>query len=293
MTRYLITGAHGQVGRELLARLHHRTGIQLLAADRTALDITDRAAVFQAAQAFRPDFLINAAAYTAVDKAESEADLARAVNTDGTRHLAEAAQAVGAAFLHLSTDYVFDGTADRPYTETNTPAPQSVYGQTKLDGEAAALAACPKSIILRTSWVFGAHGGNFVKTMLRLGRERDTLGVVADQFGAPTYAGDIAAALLAITEHIAAQKPTGYGIYHFSGSPYVSWHGFAAEIFRRAEQQGILPRAPQLNAIASTDYPTPARRPANSRLDYGKIRAAFGIAPSDWQAALNRLCDYA
>lgn len=293
MTRYLVTGAHGQVGRELTRLLHGRADVQLFAAARDELDITDRAAVIAAAETFRPDFIINAAAYTAVDQAEREAAAARAVNTDGTRHLAEAAHTVGAVFLHLSTDYVFDGNADSPYTETDAPAPQSVYGQTKLDGETAALSACPKSIILRTSWVFGAHGGNFVKTMLRLGRERDTLGIVADQRGAPTHAGDIAAALITIAGHIQAGRPADYGLYHFSGSPYVSWHGFAAEIFRRAAAQGILPRSPQLNAIATADYPTPARRPANSCLNTDKIQTAFGIAPSDWQAALADLRPYA
>ena len=194
--------------------------------------------------------------------------------------------------MHISTDYVFDGKGEAPYRETDPTAAQSVYGQTKLDGETAALAACPRTIILRTAWVFGEHGNNFVKTMLRLGRERDTLGIVADQFGAPTYAGDIAAALIQIARHIAAGQPVEYGVYHFSGSPYTSWHGFAGEIFRRAAEQNLLPRIPTLNAIATADYPTPARRPANSRLDCSKIQAAFGIAPSDWQAALGSLKDY-
>ena len=238
MTTYLITGANGQVGSQLVRQLQARPDATVIAADRDTLDITDRAAVFQAAQTHRPHIIINAAAHTAVDKAES------------------------------------------------------VYGQTKLDGDTAALAACPRTIVLRTAWVFGEHGGNFVKTMLRLGRERDTLGIVADQHGAPTYAGDIAAALIQIARHIAAGQPVEYGVYHFSGSPYTSWHGFAGEIFRRAAEQNLLPRIPTLNAIATTDYPTPAKRPANSRLDCSKIQAAFGIAPSDWQAALGSLKDY-
>ena len=175
----LLTGADGQVGRELAARLRHRAN--LLAANRATLDITDRNAVFQAASSFRPELIINAAAYTAVDKAESDADTAYAVNRDAVRHLAEAAAAHGAAVLHISTDYVFDGAADAPYRETDPVNPQSVYGKSKLAGEEALAAACPRHIILRTAWVFGAHGGNFVKTMLRLGRERDSLGIVADQ----------------------------------------------------------------------------------------------------------------
>ena len=264
MTTYLITGANGQVGSQLVRQLQAWPDATVIATDRDTLDITDRAAVFQAAQTHRPHIIINA----------------------------EAAQAVGAAFLHISTDYVFDGKGEAPYRETDSTAPQSVYGQTKLDGETAALAACPRTIVLRTAWVFGEHGNNFVKTMLRLGRERDTLGIVADQHGAPTYAGDIAAALIQIARHIAAGQPVEYGVYHFSGSPYTSWHGFAGEIFRRAAEQNLLPRIPTLNAIATADYPTPARRPANSRLDCSKIQAAFGIAPSDWQAALGSLKDY-
>ena len=164
-------------------------------------------------------------------------------------------------------------------------------GQSKLAGEQAVQAACPRHIILRTAWVFGEHGHNFVKTMLRLGRERDSLGIVADQSGAPTYAGHIAAALL----HIAGRTQTEncpYGLYHFSGSPYTTWHGFAAEIFHRAAEQGILPRAPELHAITTADYPIPARRPADSRLDCSKIHTAFGITPSDWQSALSNLADY-
>nr|WP_314484245.1 dTDP-4-dehydrorhamnose reductase [uncultured Kingella sp.] len=292
MTTYLITGANGQVGSQLVQQLQAQPNTTVIATDRNTLDITDRAAVFQAAQTHRPDIIINAAAHTAVDKAESEPDFARAINVDGTRHLAEAAQDIGVAFLHISTDYVFDGKGETPYRESDATAPQSVYGQTKLDGETAALTACPRTIILRTAWVFGEHGNNFVKTMLRLGRERDTLGIVADQFGSPTYAGDIAAALIQIAQHIAAEQPTEYGVYHFSGSPYTSWYGFASEIFRRAAAQNLLPRAPALNAIATSDYPTPAKRPANSRLDCSKIQAAFGIAPSDWQAALGSLKDY-
>ena len=289
--KLLITGHHGQVGQALIQQAADHN-FQVAAYDRSELDIANRAAVLQAVEREQPAVIINAAAYTAVDKAESEAELARAINVNGTRHLAEAAQTVGAAFLHISTDYVFDGKGEAPYRESDATAPQSVYGQTKLDGETAALAACPRTIVLRTAWVFGEHGNNFVKTMLRLGRERDTLGIVADQFGAPTYAGDIAAALIQIARHIAAGQPVEYGVYHFSGSPYTSWHGFAGEIFRRSAEQNLLPRIPTLNAIATADYPTPARRPANSRLDCSKIQAAFGIAPSDWQAALGSLKDY-
>ena len=287
--KLLITGHHGQVGQALIqqAAAHN---FQVAAYDRSGLDIASRTAVLQAVEREQPAVIINAAAYTAVDKAESE-PAAYAANAEGAENLARVAHAAGAAILHISTDYVFNGQTERPYRETDVPDPQTIYGQSKLAGEQAVQAACPRHIILRTAWVFGEHGNNFVKTMLRLGRERDSLGIVADQSGAPTYAGHIAAALL----HIAGRTQTEncpYGLYHFSGSPYTTWHGFAAEIFRRAAEQNLLPRIPTLNAIATADYPTPARRPANSRLDCSKIQAAFGIAPSDWQAALGSLKDY-
>ena len=290
--KVLVTGSNGQVGYCLVQQLRQQNA-DFLALDRDQLDITQRQAVWQTVSDYRPDVIINAAAYTAVDKAESEVEQAFAINRDGAAYLAEAAQQIGAAMLHISTDYVFDGQATQPYTETDATAPQGVYGQSKLAGEQAVLAACSRSIILRTAWVFGEHGHNFVKTMLRLGRERDSLGIVSDQHGAPTYAGDIAAALLHIAHHITQGKPTEYGIYHFSGKPYVSWYQFAEAIFQQAQQQGILANTPQLLAIATPDYPTPAKRPANSCLQLDKIQQAFGISPSDWQQALTQLAPYA
>lgn len=290
--KVLVTGSNGQVGYCLVQQLRQQNA-DFLALDRDQLDITQRQAVWQTVSDYRPNVIINAAAHTAVDKAESEAEQAFAINRDGAAYLAEAAQQIGAAMLHISTDYVFDGQATQPYTETDATAPQGVYGQSKLAGEQAVLAACSRSIILRTAWVFGEHGHNFVKTMLRLGRERDSLGIVSDQHGAPTYAGDIAAALLHIAHHITQGKPTEYGIYHFSGKPYVSWYQFAEAIFQQAQQQGILANTPQLFAIATPDYPTPAKRPANSCLQLDKIQQAFGISPSDWQQALTQLAPYA
>lgn len=290
--KVLVTGSNGQVGYCLVQQLRQQNA-DFLALDRDQLDITQRQAVWQTVSDYCPDIIINAAAHTAVDKAESEAEQAFAINRDGAAYLAEAAQQIGAAMLHISTDYVFDGQATQPYTETDATAPQGVYGQSKLAGEQAVLAACSRSIILRTAWVFGEHGHNFVKTMLRLGRERDSLGIVSDQHGAPTYAGDIAAALLHIAHHITQGKPTEYGIYHFSGKPYVSWYQFAEAIFQQAQQQGILANTPQLLAIATPDYPTPAKRPANSCLQLDKIQQVFGISPSDWQQALTQLAPYA
>ena len=290
MKKYLITGANGQVGSQLVAQLQGKA--EILAADRNTLDITDRKAVFKIVREFRPDVIINAAAHTAVDKAESEPNLAHAINCTGAENLAIAANEIGAIILYISTDYVFDGKGEIPYRETDPVAPQSVYGKTKLAGEQAVQAACTRHIILRTAWVFNEHGNNFVKTMIRLGKQRDTLGVVADQFGAPTYAGDIAAALIAMSEQL-WQGNQSFGVYHFSGSPYVSWYGFAKVIFAQAVAQDILSKLPTVNAITTADYPTPAKRPANSRLDCSKIQAAFGIVPSDWQHTLLDLRKYA
>lgn len=290
MAKYLITGANGQVGSCLTRRLQDQADV--LALDRQGLDIGNRDAVFQTVAEFRPDVIINAAAHTAVDRAESEEAAAQAINVDGAKYLAEAASEIGAVILHISTDYVFNGQGEPPYREDDPTDPQSVYGKTKQAGETAVQSANPRSVILRTSWVFGEQGNNFVKTMLRLGAQREELGVVADQFGAPTYAGDIADALIEIAKQILAGKENAFGIYHFSGQPYISWHGFAEAIFRQAVLQKMMPKAPLVKPITTSDYPTPAKRPANSRLDLNKIRQTFGIAPSDWQQALENLKAY-
>ena len=289
--RILITGGSGQVGHCLKAQLEGCA--ELSVPDSSALNIADRRSVRQAVETFRPDYIINAAAYTAVDKAENDAERAFAVNRDGARHLAEAAEAAGAAMLHISTDYVFDGAGGAPYDEAAPTAPQNIYGASKLAGEQAVLAACRRAVVMRTSWVFGAHGQNFVKTMLRLGRERDSLGIVADQYGAPTAAADIAAALITIVRrHTPEQLAERAGIYHYCGSPYASWFEFAETIFAEAAAQGVLAKIPAVKPIATADYPTPAKRPADSRLDCGKIRVVFGIGPCDWHSALSDLRPY-
>ena len=291
LPRILITGGSGQVGHCLKAQLEGCT--ELSVPDSSALNIADRRSVRQAVETFRPDYIINAAAYTAVDKAESDAERAFAVNRDGARHLAEAAEVVGAAMLHISTDYVFDGAGGAPYDEAAPTAPQNIYGASKLAGEQAVLAACRRAVVMRTSWVFGAHGQNFVKTMLRLGRERDSLGIVADQYGAPTAAADIAVALITIVRrHTPEQLAERAGIYHYCGSPYASWFEFAETIFAEAAAQGVLAKIPAVKPIATADYPTPAKRPADSRLDCGKIRVVFGIGPCDWHSALSDLRPY-
>ena len=291
LPRILITGGSGQVGCCLKAQLQGCA--EFSAPDSAVLDISNRDSVWRAVEAFRPEYIINAAAYTAVDKAESDAERAFAVNRDGARHLAEAAEAAGAAMLHISTDYVFDGAGGAPYDEAAPTAPQNIYGASKLAGEQAVLAACRRAVVMRTSWVFGAHGQNFVKTMLRLGRERDSLGIVADQYGAPTAAADIAAALITIVRrHTPEQLAERAGIYHYCGSPYASWFEFAETIFAEAAAQGVLAKIPAVKPIATADYPTPAKRPADSRLDCGKIRTVFGIGPCDWHSALSDLWPY-
>ncbi|OOH89334.1 dTDP-4-dehydrorhamnose reductase [Pasteurellaceae bacterium 15-036681] len=291
MAKFLITGAKGQVGHCLTQQLTGKADI--LAVDRDELDITDREAVFKAVKAFQPDVIINAAAHTAVDRAETEVELSEAINVKGPQYLAEAANEMGAAILHISTDYVFEGTGTGEYKEDDQTNPQGVYGRTKLEGEIAVQQANPRSIILRTAWVFGEHGNNFVKTMIRLGKEREVLGVVGDQFGGPTYAGDIVAALIKIANLIIEGKTNAFGVYHFTGKPYVSWHGFAQAIFEQAELQKVIEKQPLVNSIATSDYPTPAKRPANSRLDLTKIKQVFDIEPSDWQKALENIKAYA
>ncbi len=290
MAKFLITGAKGQVGHSLTEQLTGKADI--LAVDRDELDITDRDAVFNVVKTFRPDVIINAAAHTAVDRAESEVELSEAINVKGPQYLAEAANEIDAVILHISTDYVFEGTGTGEYKEGDQTNPQGVYGRTKLEGEIAVQQVNPRSIILRTAWVFGEHGHNFVKTMLRLAKDRDSLGIVGDQFGGPTYAGDIAKALIEIANQILAGKENAFGVYHFTGKPYVSWYEFAKAIFAEAELQNILEKSPLVNRIATSDYPTPAKRPANSRLDLTKIKQVFNIEPSDWQAALKNIKAY-
>ena len=288
--KVLITGCNGQVGNCLVEQLNHR--VDLLAVDRDMLDITDRAAVDRLVSEFLPDYIVNAAAHTSVDKAEQEVDLSFAINRDGPKYLAEAAENVGAVMLHISTDYVFDGKGSEPYNEYDLTDPQGIYGESKLAGELAVAEACEQHIILRTAWVFGEYGHNFVKIMLRLGSGHGTLNIVDDQFGGPTYAGDIAKALITIIEHIEAGKKTSWGCYHFSGMPYASWYQFACAIFDMAEKMTIFDQKPILMPISTSEYPTPAKRPANSRLNCKKIAQEFGIAPSDWQKALVNIQGY-
>ncbi|ULQ45284.1 dTDP-4-dehydrorhamnose reductase [Flagellatimonas centrodinii] len=281
----LITGAGGQVGRELALRL----GGGDLALDRAALDLTDAAAVGATLAHHRPRVVINAAAYTAVDQAEQDPEAANAINAAAVAHLAAACAAVGAVLIHLSTDYVFDGTAAMPYTDDQPAAPLGVYGASKWAGEQALRAALPQHLILRVSWVFGQFGHNFVKTMLRVGRDRDLLKVVADQRGGPTAAADIADTLMSLARRAAQAEALPWGTYHYAGQPFVSWHGFAEAIFAEAVAAGVLDRAPQVQAISTAEYPTPAKRPAQSSLDMQRSVAQLGLQPPDWRASLHTL----
>lgn len=279
----LITGAGGQVGRELVLRggPHGVVGL-----DHRALDIRDRNAVAASIRSNSARILINAAAYTAVDKAESESDAAYAINRDGSAALADACAESGIPLLHLSTDFVFDGHKTGAYSESDPTGPIGVYGASKCAGEAAIRERHNAHLILRVSWVFGAHGNNFVRTMMRLGAERGELRVVDDQYGGPTHAGAIADTLLALANRHLVGEIFNWGTYHYTGGPVISWHGFAETIFREAYAVGMLPRLPLVHRITTAEYPTPARRPANSALDCSRIRTQLGMSPVEWLAGL-------
>jgi dTDP-4-dehydrorhamnose reductase len=280
--KILVFGARGQVGHEV-CRARWPARYQLLPFARKAIDITGSASVSETLRRERPDLVINLAAYTAVDRAESEPEAAWAVNCAGAAHLAAACDESSAALVHLSTDYVFNGRKIDAYREEDAVDPLGVYGRSKEAGERAVRAALEQHVILRTAWIFGASGMNFVKTMLRLAGERPVLRVVADQRGCPTAAADIAAALIAIAESI-ERGEARWGTYHFAGDAAISWHGFAEAIFESAVPR-LAPR-PKLEPIATKEYPTPAQRPMNSVLDCRRIEQAFGVSPSPWRASL-------
>lgn len=280
--KLLVLGAGGQVGREL-CRLAWPAGYRLAAFDRDGVDIAQREPVFAAVARERPDVVINAAAYTAVDRAESEPEQAWAGNCTGPAVLAAACHAAGIPLVHLSTDYVFDGSKPGPYREDDPVSPLGVYGASKEAGDRAVREALARHVILRTAWVYSAHGHNFVKTMLRLAADRPVLRVVADQTGSPTSAADIAAAIGEIVQRLASGEAK-WGTYHFAGGGAVTWHGFAEAIFDIAVPWRGPP--PRVEPITTAEYPTPARRPANSVLDCGRIGEAYGIVPRPWRAAL-------
>lgn len=269
MVKVLITGAAGQVGSELVKLAP--VGFEVVGYNSSELDITNAQQVQQIVAEQAPALIINAAAYTAVDKAETDVERAYAVNESGVKNLAQAALALNIPVFHISTDYVFDGTATEPYKETDPVGPTGVYGASKLAGEQALANSGIKHIILRTSWVFGAEGNNFVKTMLRLGKERDTLGLVADQHGCPTSAASIADILWQLAKKYTAENELPWGIYHFCNSPATTWYGFACAIFKQAVEAGVLDKAPRVSAINTSDYPAAARRPVWSVLNCSHI----------------------
>ena len=290
--KILLLGKNGQLGWELQRSLAPLG--ELIALDRHSQELCGNMADLQGlaatVQTLRPDLIVNAAAYTAVDKAESEPELARTINALAPGVLAQEARKLGAWLLHYSTDYVFDGSGTQPWLETDTPAPLSVYGQTKLEGERLIQAACVKHLILRTSWVYAARGGNFAKTMLRLAQERERLSVIDDQWGAPTGAellADVSAhAIRQVLTH-----PQHAGLYHLAASGETTWNSYAKHVLAHAAraQTAIKLIVKEVAAVPTSAFPTPARRPLNSRLDTGKLQATFGLYLPRWQQGVDRM----
>jgi dTDP-4-dehydrorhamnose reductase len=284
----LVTGGSGQLATALAAAAGTRP---LLRVGRPQFDFDRPEAFSDILRDAAPSLIVNAAAYTAVDRAETEPEAAARANRDGPALLAEYCARAAIPLIHVSTDYVYDGLKGAPYVETDATNPTCVYGATKLAGEQAVLAACPMAAVLRTSWVYAARGKNFVLTMLRLGAERERLGVVADQVGCPTAAPDLAAVILQIVDTIGDRRWRDQygGIFHAAGTGSVSWHGLAAAVFAAAARHGA--RQPTLEAITTAEYPTAARRPPDSRLDCGKLARVFGLRLPPWQASLERVVD--
>jgi len=288
--RILVAGGQGQVG-SALAQIGKEQGLDLVALGRSDLDITEPASIAAAFEKHQPEILINAAAYTAVDKAESEADLAYVINETATALLAAACSAANIPMLHISTDYVFDGSKEGLYTEDDPVNPLAVYAKSKEAGERALRERVVRHIILRTSWVFGVSGNNFVKTMVRLAKDRDRLTVVADQFGGPSSARGIASALLEIAAKYEQKGEVAWGTYHYCQKPYVSWHQFAQAVIGRATEIKLVDHPVEVSPIPSAEFPTPVTRPANSRLCTDKYEAAFTLSITEWLADVDQLLD--
>ena len=292
MKKILLLGKNGQVGWELQRSLAPLGEVIALDSRSTEYcgDLTDLAGLVNTVDALKPDVIVNAAAHTAVDKAESEPELARTVNALAPGVLAEAAQRCGAWLVHYSTDYVFDGSGERPWLETDATGPLSVYGRTKLEGEQRIAAACENHLIFRTSWVYAARGGNFAKTMLRLAKERDRLTVINDQFGAPTGA-DLLADVTAHAIRSAVAQPQLAGLYHLVAAGETTWHGYAHFVIEHAARVGVtLKTTPEnIDSVPTSAFPTPATRPHNSRLDTHRLQAAFGLTLPNWQQGVARM----
>ncbi|CAN7144024.1 dTDP-4-dehydrorhamnose reductase [Agrobacterium tumefaciens] len=280
--RLAVTGKNGQVVSALQALASAE--LEIVALGRPELDLAQPETVLTALREANPDVVISAAAYTAVDKAESEPDIAFAVNRDGARAVAQAASDLGIPIIHLSTDYVFDGTKATAYVESDLTGPTSIYGRSKLEGERAVSEATDNYAVLRTAWVYSEYGNNFVKTMLRLSENRDELNVVADQFGCPTSANDIATAIVTIARKLAQDSSARLrGVFHLSGTGETNWANFAKQIFAFSAENGG--KSMIVNDITTEQYPTPARRPANSQLDCSKLEEVYGIRLPSWQTS--------
>jgi len=286
--KVLVVGCNGMLGQDLTLHLG-RSEHDAVGLDIPAIDITDGVELQSKLERLAPALVINCAAYTAVDRAESEHELAFSVNRDGPANLARVCGSQGAVLVHISTDYVFDGNHRAPYRETDPANPLGVYGQSKWEGEEAVRRELAEHLIVRTAWLFGARGQNFVKTMLRLSREREEVRVVADQFGCPTWTGDLADALVSVANQIEQNRASiQWGTYHFCGSGKTTWHGFAEAIVAEGRQREQL-RVKRVVPITTAEYPTPAARPAWSVLDCGKIERNFGIVANNWQAGLSAM----
>ena len=279
--KILVTGKNGQVGRSLMDQ-GESYGFTMFGMSSAELDITNIRNVDSVISQIKPDLVINAAAYTAVDKAETDMKTAYAVNETGPKILAAACKKLDIPLFHISTDYVFDGKLEKPYKETDTVNPISVYGRSKLLGELTVRNFHSKHIILRTSWVFSEYGNNFLKTMLRLAKERDRLTVVSDQFGGPTSARGIAAALLEIADQFEKTGTVAWGTYHYCQKPYVSWYQFAEAIIEHSIKMGLVHHPVEVTPIPSSEFPTPVARPLNSKLDRDKFNTHFGLPETSW-----------
>ena len=293
--KVLLLGKGGQLGWELQRSLAPLGQVLALDFDSTegCGDFTRPEALAATVRAYAPQLIVNAAAHTAVDKAESEPELVRQINATAPAALAREAQALGAWLVHYSTDYVFDGSGQQPWRESDVPAPLNVYGQTKLEGERAILAACPRHLIFRTSWVYAARGNNFAKTMLRLAAEREQLQVIDDQIGAPTGADLLAdVTALAVRQVVSAARPDDWaGLYHLAAAGQTSWHGYASHVIAQARriQPQLSLKVKDIKPVPTTAFPTPARRPHNSRLDTSQLKARFGLHLPPWQQGVDRM----
>ena len=287
--KILVTGAYGQIGSDLVKQGALK-GFTIDATNRQQLDISNLEQVNSYIEQSHPDLVINSAAYTAVDKAEQDKERAYLVNSQGAGNLAKVCSHYNIPIFHISTDYVFNGKQKQPYVESQLPSPASVYGASKFEGDEK-VKLWEKHIILRVAWVFGEHGNNFVKTMLRMGKERSELNIVDDQIGGPTWSDNIAGVLLTLAQRYKAQNNLNWGTYHYTGTPNVSWYQFAQALFVQAEKNALLTTPPKLTAITSKQYPTAANRPKNSTLDCQKLYQNFGINQPDWHNGLQQVME--